>query len=363
MKYSTRLLKTLAVSCLCGICLCLCLPAPAAEKREARGEAGKRISDRDKLLEREKRFFLRSLEDLRFLLSLVETEQNELNREIDAIPLLELPNRETDLREIRELFDSYADWLNEFEAEFDTDLAMLSSSSGSAVLDGQWPGRYAAMSTEFRKFANRLSAMSERFDAEGKRLAAIIDRRRLLRGKFSALEEQIANITRKPAERGSDPRDNNDAARLRTRLRVVQNELSALPLVTEDTLKHYFCVGERVRAEAAWMAAKSDEYEFLGNTATIIAGTMARNRTAVEAAISRLQRVNEQMINRMRKRIDALDRKFSLVSPAGTLQEMQRSNELHDLYLDQKQRYEQYINRLKIQTGALEADLGELFDR
>jgi len=28
-----------------------------------------------------------------------------------------------------------------------------------------------------------------------------------------------------------------------------------------------------------------------------------------------------------------------------------------------KQRYEQYINRLKIQTGALEADLGELFDR
>jgi hypothetical protein len=363
MKYSARMLKTVAVSCLCGICLCFCLTDPAAGKREASGEASKRISDRDKRLEREKRFFLRSLEDLRFLLSLVETEQNELNREIDAIPLLELPNRETDLGEIRELFDSYADWVKEYEAEFDTDLAMLSSSSGSSAPDGQWPGRYAAMSTEFRKLANRLSAMSERFDAEGKRLAAIIDRRRLLRGKYSALEEQIANITRKPAERGGDTRNNNDTVHLRARLRVVQNELSALSMVTEDTLKHYFCIGERVRAEAAWMATKSDEYEFLGNTAATITGTQARNRPAVEAAISRLRRANEQMINRMKKRIDTIDRKLSLVSPAGTLQEMQRSNELHDLYLNQKQRYEQYIDRLKIQTGALEADLGELFDR
>jgi len=66
------------------------------------------------------------------------------------------------------------------------------------------------------------------------------------------------------------------------------------------------------------------------------------------------------MTNRMKKRIDAIDRKQSMVSPAGTLQELQRSSELHNLYLNQKQRYEQYINRLKAQAGALEADLSEL---
>ncbi len=358
MKYSARSLKIVGVSCFCGISLCLCLSAPAAGKAGASKETGKRLSAQGIRLEQEKRLALRSLEDLRFLLSLVETERGELGKEIDAIALLEVPDREADLRQIAELFDSYGDWLKENEAEFDTDLATLSS--GNMVLDAQWPGRYAAMATEFKKFASQLTAMAQGFNAEGKRLAALIDRRRLLQGKISALEEQISNITRNPADRSKDSRDNNETNRLRVKLRTVQNEFSTIPRAHEDILKHYFCVEERARAEAVWMAAKSDEYAFLGNVTATITGSSARKRPAVEAAISRLRRVNEQMTNRMKKRIDAIDRKQSMVSPAGTLQELQRSGELHNLYLNQKQRYEQYINRLKAQAGALEADLSEL---
>lgn len=358
MEFSAHPLKVMAASCLCGACLSFCLPSPAIGKAQASGETGKRLSARGMRLEQEKRLALRSLEDLRFLLSLVETERRELSREIDAIALLELPDREADLRQIVELFDSYGDWLKENEAEFDNDLATLST--GNAALNGQWPGRYAAMATEFRKFASQLTAMAQGFDAESKRVAALIDRRRLLQGKISALEEQISNIARNPAERGRDSRGNNDANRLRVRLRAVQNEFSTIPRVKEDILKHYFCVEEQARAEAVWMAAKSDEYEFLGNVTATITGPSTRKRPAVEAAISRLRRVNEQMTNRMKKRIDAIDRKQSMVSPAGTLQELQRSSELHNLYLNQKQRYEQYINRLKAQAGALEADLSEL---
>ncbi|NVN89152.1 MAG: hypothetical protein HXX11_00995 [Desulfuromonadales bacterium] len=363
MKHSLRSVRACIGACLFGVCLCLVPsdPATAAGKRESGRETGQRLSERDKRLEREKRLTLRSLEDLRFLLSLVKTEQSELSREIDAITLLALPNREDDLRNIMELFDSYGDWLQEHEEELDADLSVLSS--GSAAPDGQWPGRYSALSAGFKTFEGQLASMSERFDEEGKRMAALVDRRRLLQGKLSILEEQLATIARKPAEQGSDTRNKNDLIRLRTRFEVVQNELTALPLVNEDALKHYFNVGERARAEGAWMAAKSDEYEFLADISAIVTGAAARNRPAVETSITQLRRVNERVINRLKKRIDTIDRKRSTISPAGTLQELQRSSELNDLYQNQKQRYEQYINRLNMQAGALEADLGELIDR
>jgi hypothetical protein len=363
MKHARRILKTFVVTCLCGVCLCHWLggPATAAGKREVGRETGQRVSGREKQLEREKRLVLRSLEDLRFLLSLVEAEQNELAREIDAITPLEPYVREFDLRDIMELFDSYGDWLREHEAEFDADLTTLSS--GSAERVGQWPGRFAAMAAGFGEFEAGLTVLSGRFDAEGKRLAALIDHRRLLRGRLSSLEEQLATGAKKSAQQGGATRNNNDAVRLRTRLKVVQDELSTLPLVAEDTLKHFFSVGERTRVGADWMAAKSDEYAFLSDTATIISGASARNRPAVDASISRLRRVNERVINRLGKRIDAIDRKLSQVSPSGSLQELQRSGELRELYQIQKQRYEQYINRLKIQAGALEADMGELVER
>lgn len=280
------------------------------------------------------------------MLSLVETERRELSREIDAITLLEVPDGDADLRQIMELFDRYGDWLKENEAEFDDDLATLSS--GNGALDAQWPERNAAMATEFRKFENQLTAMAQGFAAESKRLADLIGRRRLLQGKISALEEQIANITSYSTEGGRDSRDNNDANRLQVRLQALQSEFSVLPVIHEGILEHYFFVEEQARAEAAWMAVKAEEYDFLSDVIATITGRSARNRLTVEAAISRLRRANEQMADRMKKRIDAIDRK------------LQRSGELHNLYLNQKQLYGQYIDRLKIQSGALEADLSEL---
>jgi hypothetical protein len=363
MRHILRNLKSCVATCLCVVFFCHWLggPATGAGKRETDRDAGQRVSEREKQREREKRLVLRSLEDLRFLLSLVEAEQGELAREVDAITPLEPSSREYDLRDVMELFDNYGDWLREHEAEFDADLTTLSS--GSAERVGLWPGRFAAMSAGFGTFEARLTALSKRFDEEGKRLAALIDHRRLLQGRLSSLEEQLAVGMRKSAQRGGATRDNNDAVRLRTRINVVQSELSTLPLVGEDTLKHFFSVGERARAGAAWMAVKSDEYAFLSDIAAIISGAPARNRPVVEATISRLRRVNGRMVNRLGQRIDAIDRKQSLVSPSGSLQELQRSGELRELYQTQKQRYGQYVNRLKIQAGELEADMGELIER
>lgn len=348
---------------LLGICLLPGLSglAAAAEKRDAGRETGQRLTERNKRLEREKRLSLRSLEDVRFLLALAGSEQSKLSREIDTITLLTLPDRETDLRNMMELFEGYADWLQEHADELDADLSVLSS--GSTTPDGQWPGRLLAMSTGFKTFQGRLAIMAGQFDEEGRRMAALVDRRRLLLGKLAALEEQLAGKAGKSVAQRGEMRNRSDIARLRTRLEVVQNELSALAPVNEDALKHYFTVGERARSEADWMAAKSEEYEFLADTSHVLTGATAHHRPAVEASISRLRRVTERVVNRLKKRIDTIDRARSRVPPSGTLQELQRSSELRDLYLDQKQRYEQYINRLKIQAGALEADLGELLER
>lgn len=367
MKQGARFATTLGMLCLLGLQPSFSLPLSADAEtsgpaRPPDAEAGRRIAERERRVEGEKRLLLRTLEDLRALHSLAARETAVLERETDAITPLEAAARERDLHELVDWYYGYSDWLKEKLAELDGDLARLSS--GRAQPEGSWPGRYAGMAAKFKGFEKQLAAKARRFDREANRLAQIIDRRRVLQGSIADLEERLARIEKRLAERrGERGRDELEAAHLSNRIRVVQSEILALPLVDEDILKHYANLSERARSEGEWLLVKSDEYDALSEVSAIIAGDAPGNDAAVEAALGRVRRVYEREIERLRRMIEAIDRKRSRVSPAGSLREVERSAELLDFYAEQKRRYEDYIDRLKVQIGALEADLSELSGR
>lgn len=338
-----------------------CLFSGSSGIAMAAQDAGTRSSRQDMLRERQKRLVLRSIDDLRWLMTLADTTEADLDREIDAITPLEPSVRGRDLRNLLDVVIRYGDWLEEMQAQFDDELALLSS--GQPPLDEGWTQRYDAAAESFSAFDRQFSDMAARFDEEGRRLAKIIDRRRLLQDTLADLERQLAGQQRKPDGRGDKGRGSSEQESLRTRVRVVQDELLVLPLLDEVILKHYGNVGERARAEADWMLAKSEEYRALADITRVIMAPGQGDNRVLEASLARLRRLYERVIARMGKRVDALDRKIAQLTPAGSLHDLQRSSERGELYREQRQRYDDYIGRLKVQAGALEADLSELLSR
>jgi hypothetical protein len=321
-------------------------------------EAGKRISDQDRLLEKEKRLLLRTSDDLKSLIQVCDREVAELEREIDSIALLESSVRENDLSIFMEWYRGITGWAKEMTAGLEGDLSLISS--GKGLTEGVWQVRYADMAAAFRKFGKQAAGMVKRFDAEGNRLAKVIDRRRLLQAKLGDMEERLKQIELRLADKpGGTGRETKDADRLRIDIRMTQSELLNLSQVDEDILQHYLNLSERASGEADWMQAKSDEYALLSDIAIVVSGSDKRSRT-LESAMGQVRRVYEREIERMKRKIVTLERKRSNVAPAGTLREVERSADLNALYAEQKRRYEDYISRLKIQISAWEAELSEL---
>lgn len=356
------------IICLLPLLLSICSPlrsmaGPGAPVAEADTESGRRISERERRIERDKRLLVFTIEDLNVLQALAAKEIAELEREADAVKPFESPVRETDLRDLTGWYSDYSDWLQEKRAEFDGYLAALAS-GGTPVTESGWPKRYAEMAAAFKEFEKQVVERAKDFVREEKRLAQIVDRRRLLQGSLGILAERLDRIEKRLAERPREKgREDNEALSLRSEISVVQGELLTLPLVDEAILKHYANLGERARGEGEWLLAKSDEYDLMRDISRVIAGDKAGGRAVVEAALIRVQRVYERQIDRLQRRIDTIERKRSRVAPAGSLREMERSAELIEFYGDQKRRYEDYISRLKTRMGAWEAELSELLGR
>ncbi|HEY3307079.1 MAG TPA: hypothetical protein VGJ93_01370 [Desulfuromonadaceae bacterium] len=313
-----------------------------------------------RIVEREKRLLLRILDDLKTLIAVVEQETAELQREKDSIALLESPVRGNDIDDFINLYYAYSDWLKEKQAEFESDLALVSSSR--SPIQENWSKRMAEMSVKFKRFDKELEKKAGHFDSEEKRLANIIDRRRLLQDTTANMEERLARIEKKQTERSvTKEREEGDANQLRNRIRIVQSELLSLPLIDEDILKHYKNLSERALGEGDWLLAKSNEYAAIRDITAIITGAESSpSKTAVEAAQVRVRQMYEREINRMQRRIDTIERKRSQVSPAGSLREVERSADLNRFYTDQKMRIQDYINRLRIQFDSWLAELSEL---
>lgn len=337
----------------------------SASREGAPGTAG-RIPDAgrstDRRIEREKRFIQRTLDDLRLSLSLAREDIAELEKAIDAITPLESPQRERDFRGLLDWYYDHADWLEGEIGDFEDDLALVADLSPA---EGRgWVTRYEELAEKLKGFAKEVGKMAEGYQAEEKRLAGIIERRRLVQGRFDDLEVRLARIEEDLKDLRMSPSERKEHEHKRTKLRndirVVQNELLSLPLVDEDLLKHYAVLAERGREESEWLSVKIDQYEALMDVAAATGSGGRGNASALEAVYRRAIRALDGETKRLGRKSDALDRKRERVTPAGTLREMDRSRELADFYERLLSRYDNEIRRLRVAVGAYGAELAEV---
>jgi hypothetical protein len=318
------------------------------------------LAEKEQRVERVKRFFQRTVEDLNVSRKLTEEDIDELEKQIDTIPLLESMQREADLLSLLDSFYSHLDWLKDRIEEFEEDLGELSLESipGSEFLEHTLEEMAAMLKEQERVLQDKVS----RFREEEKRLAGILERRRLLQLQFNDLELQLARIEMKLGDREHAPseKEKAHAERIRVDVVVVQSELLSLPQVDEDILKHYAVMTERGGLEAEWLALRVSEYLMLREVVPLIPLETPLFATEMEGAFQRAVRGYEKEIKVLNRKIDELERKRSRVTPAGTLREMDRSRELTDLYERAQIRYNDLINRIRIRIGAWQAELSEV---
>ena len=345
-----------AVSVAGGLILFPPVPAVAAT---ATAQAGRPV-DKEQRVERVKRFFQRTVEDLNVSQKLTEKDIDELEKQIDAIPLLEPMQREADLLSLLDSFYSHLDWIKDRIEEFEEDLGELSLETipGSEFLEHTLEEMAAMLKEQERVLQDKVS----RFREEEKRLAGILERRRLLQSQFNDLQAQLARMEQELADREHKPaeKDKARAERIRIDLGVVQTELLSLPQVDEDILKHYAVMMERGGLEAEWLALRVSEYLMLREVVPLIPLETPLFATEMEGAFQRAVRGYEKEINVLNRKIDELERRRSRVTPAGTLREMDRSRELADLYERAQIRYNDMINRIRIRIGAWQAESAEV---
>ncbi|HEY6873677.1 MAG TPA: hypothetical protein VI298_13225 [Geobacteraceae bacterium] len=333
----------------------------ASRERMPEGSRRGNATEKERSREREKRFIIRTLDDLKGSLSLAEEEIRALEKEIDAITLLESPQREKDFSNLLDWYHDYDDWLARSTGDFEDDLALVSA--GPAQGDGRWEERYDVLVNEQDALAGELEKRVKRYDAEEKRLAGIIERRRELQDLFGNLEHR-ARIEERPGDSPESAPERRErerkAEKLRTEIRVVQNELLSLPLVDEDLLKHYAVLVEKGHGELDWLSLKRDEYDAARDLAAVTGRVPRRDAAAIEAAYQQAARVFESEINRLSRKMDELDRKRSRVTPAGSLKEVERSRELGNFYERLQGRYDSEIRRLRVLIGACNAELAEV---
>lgn len=332
------------------------VPAVAAT---AKAQAGRSV-DKERRVERVKRFLQRTVDDLSLSRQLAEEDIDELEKQIDAITPLESMQREADLLSLLDTSYSYLDWLKDRIDEFEEDLGELSAETlpGSEFLGNS----FAEMTAMLKEQETVLQDKVSRFRGEEERLAGILERRRLLQSQLNDLQAQLARIEQKLADHGNKPaeKEKAHADSIRIDINAVQTELLSLPLVDEDMLKHYAVLIERGRWSAESLALKIDEYGMLREVAPLLPRETTPFAAEMEGAFQRAVRGYEKEINILNRKIDELERMRSRMTPAGTLRELDRSRELADFYERLQIRYNDLINRIRIRIGAWQAESAEL---
>src|SRR6266540_2522496 len=143
------------------------------------------------VVEREKRFLQRALDDLVVSRKLAEEDISGLERQKAALTPLEPSRREDDLSDLLDWYYRYYDWLMGEEGEAESELVHLSAPGAIAEMR---VGRFGEMADKGTELARELNEKVKGYGAERKRLAAILDRRRLLQAQFSELEAQLARL-------------------------------------------------------------------------------------------------------------------------------------------------------------------------
>ncbi len=334
------------------------LSTPASAEPEVRStpEIDKRR------IERQKRVVLQTVDGLKMTYAQAEADIVELARETNGITPLEPAVRERDLLGIMDWYYDYADWLSGEIGEFDADYEDLYA--GRMLAGAEWQDRIGMLVQKRKEFLQELIEQTKGYEAEQKRLAVILERRRELEGRFNELvfllarnEEKLKGLERTSPDRAEHEQKGES---LRGEVTIVQQEILSLPTIDKEILKHYAVLIERGRGASDMLSITIAEDEALWEIAGVTELLPARQAGAMRAAYERAIRRYETEISRVARKIDEFDRRRSQVNPAGSLRELDRSAELAEYYLFMKQRYQGELQRLKTLVSDYRYELSEV---
>lgn len=301
----------------------------------------------DRRVEREKRFLFRAVEDLDRSLSYVTDIMDGLDRQIDGMQLLEPARRENDLRGLQDWYYNYASWLGEYRAQFEADIADVFS--GERGPKG-WTERHAAMGRGYGQFSGDLQKNVNRLEYDKSevemRLADmrsrinylndLLDRDKDYRGRDKDHHDRD-DRRQSGRDRPDKALDEKDRERWTVEIARLVSEIQGF----ENLLRHLEALIELGKYELHWVYRKAGQCAALNEVARAIERS---GRASRDDVYDRVIRNYESDIAFFRQKIDDIDRKRSRITRTGTLQTLDRLDDLSEYYNKIKRRYENHIN-------------------
>jgi hypothetical protein len=322
-------------------------------------ERGTSPVERGRQVERVRRFLQRTTDELNLSRKLTEEDIKVLENQYDSIPPGESAQREADLLSLLDTQYSYIDWIKDRIEEFDDDLEQLSAGNlpGSEFLENG----FADMVSMLKDQEKVLDEKIDRFSAEEKRLAAILERQRLLQSRINDLETRLDRVGKQQDDKSANhPQKEEGGEHIRVELGALRSELDSLPPVDDDILMHYQLMIEQGKGESEWLALQIDEFRMLSEVAALLPRDTARYGAEMEKAMRRTERSYENEIILLNRKIDGVEKRRVLIIPVGTLRETEFSRDLADLYERLQLRYNDLIYRLRIRIGDWQAEEAQL---
>jgi len=351
------------VSRLISILLITFLPvlwAPAA----VAADASKKIDASElpkRSVERERQFLSRVVEDLNKSQEYVQATIRGLEKQIDAVDILEPAGRERDISTFLEWYRSYAEWLGNNRSDFEEDLsAAYSDDEGGVVredacysiVDG-----YVKLGSQLDQQVAHLDKVNDRT------IQRMAELRTALVYILSAtfIEERNRDKRQGQEKKQDQPDRHREKDELYERYKDItdsQIAMMQLELKNLDELqKHFIVLLEMGRLERYWISREAFDYEALGQLARYI-GRDAPD--AIEEADNRMIRQYESDMAYFKGKVEDISRARARVVPAGSLKTIDRLEELTENYDRMKSRYEHHMTWLSEQAGAYRADIVQI---
>ncbi len=307
----------------------------------------------DRRVEREKRFLFRAVEDLDKSLSYVTDMMDGLDTQIDGMQLLESARRENDLRDLLDWYYSYAGWLSEYRTQFEADIN--DAFSGERALQG-WTERYDVMAKGYGHLAEDLQNNVNRLEYDKKEVEKrLVDLRSHINYLNDLTNRDMDHRDRdKDREHGDRDRpnkfsDEKDRERRTLEIARLVSEIQGF----ENLLRHLDVMTELGKYELNWVYRKTADCAALSEVARAIERSGRASRGDL---YDRVIRNYDSDITFFRQKIDEIDRKRSRITMTGTLQTLDRLDDLSEYYNKMKRRYENHIDWLSQQVGAYRAE-------
>jgi hypothetical protein len=301
-----------------------------------------------KRIAREKQFLQRAVEELDKSHSYVQNTIRGLEKQLDALEMLEPARREIDLREFHDWYRDYANWLKENAAAFEADLSRAYSSEPARR---GWTDRYDEMAKGYSRLAKQLSGKVFLLEKTRDKMKARIQELQLILENHEILVEQ------EKQRKGQPDRDrtlNDREARFKVlseeEARLLRSELRMLG----EMPQHLEVLIELGRYELHWLSLKAADSETLNVVAKVIGSDAL---VPIEDAYNGVIRTYDFDISSLKRMKEDIDRKRSGIVRTGTLATLERLEELSEYYGALKTRCDHHIDWLGEQISGYRADL------